>query len=182
MNRKPLQFVLLAGLEVSPRSGYELTQWLARLGGHFWSAEHSSIYPALAQLEKDGLIQHKEAPGQKGQTRKIYALTPAGRNELTAWVDTPSLEPEIRDEQMVKILCFDLLPKESRKAHLERIRQMHILRLEQYQELLRNHIAGTIAVERQEYSGRLGPQLTLRRGILAAQAYIDWCDEALQIV
>jgi DNA-binding PadR family transcriptional regulator len=47
----PLHYVLLAGIEAAPSSGYDLTLWLANLGQHFWAAEHSSIYPALQQLQ-----------------------------------------------------------------------------------------------------------------------------------
>jgi DNA-binding PadR family transcriptional regulator len=42
--------LLLARLMIEPQSGYDLTQWIARAAHHYWAADHSSIYPALAKL------------------------------------------------------------------------------------------------------------------------------------
>src|ERR1700756_3210155 len=90
MKMNSLHYVLLAGIDAAPSSGYDLTLWLANLGRHFWAAEHSSIYPALQQLETAGFVTHREQLGKKGQTRKIYRLTKSGREKLKKWVDEPS--------------------------------------------------------------------------------------------
>ena len=176
MKLNSLHYVLLAGIDATPSSGYDLKLWLANLGRHFWAAEHSSIYPALQQLQAAGYIAHRERLGQKGQTRKIYKLTVKGRKELKRWVDEPSDDAQIRDEQMVKVLCFDLLPRERVIAHLQRIKEHHAAKLFYYQDLFQRHR------ENPPKETRLGPFLTLKRGILAAKAYVQWCDEALLIV
>jgi PadR family transcriptional regulator AphA len=176
MKMNPLHYVLLAGIDAAPSSGYDLTLWLANLGQHFWAAEHSSIYPALQQLETAGLVTHREQPGKKGQTRKIYRLSTSGREKLRKWVDEPSADVQIRDEQMVKVLCFDLLSRERITAHLQRIREHHAAKLFYYEDSLQRHR------ENRAKQGRLGPLLTLHRGILAARAYVQWCDEALLLV
>ena len=172
-----LHYVLMAGIDATPSSGYDLTQWLANLGKHFWAAEHSSVYPALRQLEAAGLLTHREKRGQKGQTRKIYRLSPKGRKELKRWVDEPSLDAHVRDEQMVKVLSFDLLPTSRMIEHLQRIKQHHAAKLLYYEGVLLLHHEGRVG-----RSPRLGPYLTLRRGIHAARAYVQWCDEAISIV
>ncbi len=182
MKMNALHYVLLAGIDAEPRSGYSLTQWLARVGQHFWAAEHSSIYPALQFLEAQGLVVHKEEPGQKGKLRKVYRLSASGRRKLKQWIDEPSGEPQIRDEQMVKALCFDLLPRPRILEHLRRIRTQHAERLAYYQELLAQHSRGEGPREQKAYASRLGPQLTLRRGIIAARGYVEWCDEAIGII
>jgi hypothetical protein len=97
-------------------------------------------------------------------------------------VDEPSGEAQIRDEQMVKALCFDLLPRESIFAHLERIRQHHAWKLAEHEELLARHEAGSEEGPRHGYRFRLGPHLTLRRGMIAARGYVEWCDEALALM
>ncbi len=38
-------------------TGYELSQFLASSTGWLWSATHSQIYPALAKLREQGLIE-----------------------------------------------------------------------------------------------------------------------------
>jgi PadR family transcriptional regulator, regulatory protein AphA len=176
MKMNSLQFVLLAGIDATPSSGYDLKLWLANLGRHFWSAEHSSIYPALQQLQAVGFIAHREQLGQKGKTRKIYKLTVKGRKELKKWVDEPSDDAQIRDEQMVKVLCFDLLPRDRVIAHLQRIREHQAAKLYYYEDILQRHR------ENPPKETRLGPLLTLNRGILAARTYVQWCDEAILLV
>ena len=176
MKINSLHYVLLAGIDAAPSSGYDLTLWLANLGQHFWAAEHSSIYPALQQLETAGLVTHREQLGKKGQTRKIYRLTKSGREKLKKWVDEPSADAQVRDEQMVKVLCFDLLSRERMTKHLQRIREHHAAKLFYYEDSLKRHR------EHRPKQARLGPLFTLHRGILAARAYVQWCDEALLLV
>jgi PadR family transcriptional regulator, regulatory protein AphA len=176
MKMNSLHYVLLAGIDAAPSSGYDLKLWLANLGRHFWAAEHSSIYPALQQLQAAGLLTHREQLGKKGQTRKIYQLSAKGRRELKKWVDEPSDDAQIRDEQMVKVLCFDLLPRKRVIEHLQRIREHHAAKLFYYEDLLQQHS------ENPPKEIKLGPLLTLRRGILAAKTYVQWCDEALLFV
>ena len=176
MKMNSLHYVLLAGIDAAPSSGYDLTLWLANLGQHFWAAEHSSIYPALQQLETAGLVTHREQLGKKGQTRKIYRLSTSGREKLKKWVDEPSANAQVRDEQMVKVLCFDLLSRERITEHLQRIREHHAAKLFYYEDSLQRHR------ENRSKQVRLGPLLTLHRGILAARAYVQWCDEALLLV
>ena len=130
----PLHYVLLAGIDAAPSSGYDLTLWLANLGQHFWAAEHSSIYPALRQLQTAGFVMHREQLGEKGQTRKIYRLTTSGRQKLKKWVDESSADAQVRDEQMVKVLCFDLLSRERITEHLQRIREYHAAKLFYYED------------------------------------------------
>ena len=176
MKMKSLHYVLLAGIDTTPSSGYDLKLWLANLGRHFWAAEHNSIYPALQQLHVAGFITYREQLGQKGQIRKVYRLSAKGRKELKKWVDEPSDDAQIRDEQMVKVLCFDLLPRERVIAHLQRIRERHAAKLSYYEDLLQLHR------ENPPKEIKLGPLLTLNRGILAAKTYVQWCDEALLLV
>ncbi len=102
-----LLYLLLARLTLEPQSGYDLTQWIARAAHHYWAADHSSIYPALAKLQRQGYVTFETQPSERGPKRKVYSITDAGRQVLLDWVSLPPAEPEIRDEQMVKALCYD---------------------------------------------------------------------------
>jgi DNA-binding PadR family transcriptional regulator len=182
MKLNSLHYVLLAGIDQEPRSGYDLTQWLAKLGQHYWAAEHSSIYPALQSLEAAGLLLSSEESGLRGRPRKFYRLSSDGREQLKCWVNEPSGLPETRDEQLVKVLCFDLLSRDEILGHLERIRAQHAAKLVYYEGVMRSRAAVPAATGANNTPERFGPALTLRRGILAAQSYVDWCDEALAFV
>jgi DNA-binding PadR family transcriptional regulator len=182
MRLNSLHYVLLAGIEQEPRSGYDLTQWLAKLGQHYWAAEHSSIYPALQSMEAAGLLLSSEEAGLRGRPRKVYRLSSRGRKQLRVWVNKPSGLPETRDEQLVKVLCFDLLSRDEIVVHLERIRNQHASKLIYYESVLQALKAASAAGDAIVSPKRFGPALVLRRGILAAQSYVDWCDEALAFV
>ena len=57
-----------------PLNGYQLIQSLQERSEGRWSPSPGSVYPALSQLEDEGLIRIEEQDG-----RKLFALTDAGR-------------------------------------------------------------------------------------------------------
>jgi DNA-binding PadR family transcriptional regulator len=65
-------------LEEEPRNGYQLMEEIERRSDGAWRPSPGSVYPALAQLEDEGLIQAEESAG-----RRSFQLTDEGR----AYVD-----------------------------------------------------------------------------------------------
>src|SRR5262249_39103013 len=61
-------------LAEEPRNGYQLMQEIERRSGGVWRPSPGSVYPALAQLEDEGLVRVDEREG-----RRTYVLTDAGR-------------------------------------------------------------------------------------------------------
>ena len=61
-------------LAEGPLNGYQIMQEIERRSNGVWRPSPGSIYPALAQLEDEGLIRTEEL----GE-RRAYALTDAGR-------------------------------------------------------------------------------------------------------
>ena len=61
-------------LEEQPRNGYQLMQEIEERSGGVWRPSPGSIYPALAQLEDEGLVRSDEGAG-----RRAFALTDEGR-------------------------------------------------------------------------------------------------------
>ncbi len=60
-----------------PRNGYQIMQEVQERSEGVWSPSPGSVYPALAQLEDEGLIRTGESEG-----RKLFAITDAGRKLL----------------------------------------------------------------------------------------------------
>ena len=179
--RKTLDYVILAGLLRKPRSGWDLSRWMEGETSHFFSIGHSSVYPALSRLEEAGLAEHQSVASDQGPKRKVYSITEVGREALLSWAQEPAAEREVRDEQLVKALCYGFLPEE---RVLERLRQekvSHERKLEMYEEFERRLEAqlkeGVISKE-----AYLGTLLTLRRGIGAERSYAEWCDEAAEMI
>jgi DNA-binding PadR family transcriptional regulator len=61
-------------LAEEPRNGYQIMQEIEERSDGVWRPSPGSVYPALAQLEDEGLITSGETDG-----RKHYELTDAGR-------------------------------------------------------------------------------------------------------
>jgi DNA-binding PadR family transcriptional regulator len=56
-------------------------QELEQRSGGMWRPSPGSVYPALSQLEDEGLIRSAEAEGDGG---RVYELTDAGREQVAA--------------------------------------------------------------------------------------------------
>lgn len=76
-----LDLLVLAVLARRPAHGYAVLEALRlRSGGHFDLPE-GSLYPALYRLETAGYLTSSERV-VAGRTRRVYAITPAGRAAL----------------------------------------------------------------------------------------------------
>jgi PadR family transcriptional regulator PadR len=62
--------------------GYELVEALERESAGVLAMGQSTLYPLLYNLEAKGLISSR-TEDEDGRTRRYYALTKAGRKELT---------------------------------------------------------------------------------------------------
>lgn len=88
-----LRLYLLRLLAERPMHGYEIIQALTEQSGGTYSPSAGTIYPRLGKLEEEGLVT-KEADGRK----TVYAITSAGRAELTARGDEiGGIEEEFSD-------------------------------------------------------------------------------------
>ena len=78
--RAVLPTLLLTQLENGPAHGYAIAKALA--AGGFDPPKGAALYPALAKLEASGAVSTTWEEGQGGPGRKVYELTPAGREQL----------------------------------------------------------------------------------------------------
>jgi DNA-binding PadR family transcriptional regulator len=76
--RGDIRSAALLLLAEEPRNGYGLMQEIEERSGGVWRPSPGSVYPALAQLEDEGLIRQTEAGG-----RRAYELTDEGRTYVT---------------------------------------------------------------------------------------------------
>ena len=77
--RGDVRAALLALLAEEPRNGYQLMQEIERRSDGVWRPSPGSVYPALQQLEDEGLVRSEETDG-----RKLFHLTDAGREAAEA--------------------------------------------------------------------------------------------------
>ena len=72
--RGDIRTAALLLLAEEPRNGYQIMQEVEERSDGVWRPSPGSVYPALAQLEDEGLIRSDELEG-----RKLFQLTDAGR-------------------------------------------------------------------------------------------------------
>ena len=70
---------LLLLLAEEPRNGYGLMQEIEQRSDGLWRPSPGSVYPALSQLEDEGLVRGDAAESGGGT---VYSLTDAGRSEV----------------------------------------------------------------------------------------------------
>jgi DNA-binding PadR family transcriptional regulator len=68
---------VLALLVEEPRNGYQIIQEIAERSHGIWRPSPGSVYPALQQLEDEGLVRAREEGG-----RRTYHLTADGRAHI----------------------------------------------------------------------------------------------------
>ncbi|WP_238017282.1 PadR family transcriptional regulator [Dactylosporangium sp. AC04546] len=83
-----MQDVVLAMLAKEPAHGYELRSRLRDALGPLGDGMNAGqIYVTLARLAKAGLVTSQHDDGLPDRPdRRVYALTPAGQERVTAWL------------------------------------------------------------------------------------------------
>ncbi|HZD59666.1 MAG TPA: PadR family transcriptional regulator, partial [Anaerolineae bacterium] len=101
-----IKYGILAILARRPFYGYELKQEIETELGANWSVNYGQIYTTLDRLERNsfvilsGTVAVSDAPD-----RKLYTITPAGRDELNKWFLSPLTKIEnLRDEFYAKVI------------------------------------------------------------------------------
>jgi DNA-binding PadR family transcriptional regulator len=72
--RGDIRTAALLLLAEEPRNGYQIMQEVQERSAEVWRPSPGSVYPALQQLEDEGLIRSQEIDG-----RKLFAITDAGQ-------------------------------------------------------------------------------------------------------
>jgi DNA-binding PadR family transcriptional regulator len=99
---------LLALLSEGPKYGLRLQNEFESRTGEVWPLNVGQVYTTLQRLERDGLVA-SEGDGER--SRKRYAITTAGSEELAGWLRTPpELVPPPRDELVIKVLVALQIP------------------------------------------------------------------------
>jgi PadR family transcriptional regulator, regulatory protein PadR len=85
LRRGALAFCVLAVLRDGERYGFELVRLLGETDGLLTS--EGTIYPLLARLRRQGLVETTWQESTSGPPRRYYRLTRAGRRTLTESVE-----------------------------------------------------------------------------------------------
>jgi DNA-binding PadR family transcriptional regulator len=158
-----VRYGLLALLEEQPMHGYQLRQAFETSTGATWPLNIGQVYTTLARLERDGLVAEVDTVGEENQ--RVFAISPAGRDELRAWFATPARhESPRRDELAIKLAMAVRTPEVDVLAVIQSQRNATVHALQEYTRV------------REHAGDDLSWLLVADSLIFAAEAEIRWLD------
>ncbi len=195
-------YAILGLLCWKPMSGYDIKKMVDVGLRYFWSESYGQIFPALNRLVDDGMATKELDPTSGGRRRQVYSVTPAGRRTFETRLRQPTGPPRLRDEMKLKFFLT------SRSEASEGIRLLeeygvqqreHLAMLKESEVILAAALLESGMPEELldlqktlGWSDSIGPDdqshellifyLTLRSGILVAEARVTWVDEVLPIL
>ena len=196
--RNRTRYALLGLLSWRAMSGYEIKR-LVEVGlSHFWQESYGQLYPTLSRMEGEGAVRKREAREGRKRDRFEYAVTAKGLRELRGWLGEETGLAGVKNELLLKVFVSGGgVGGESQKEAagrtvemIEGYRQREAERLEGYRAsegVLRAVVeGGEVPDALRELGGDergrlIGFLVTLRAGVLACEARVRWCDEAVEM-
>lgn len=168
-------YALLGMLSLGPQSGYEIKKWMEQSLAHFWQEGYGQIYPNLKRLVQNGLATVHTEKQEGKPDKKIYTITTNGRSQLQDWLKSPIQKlPQEKHEILLKLFFGRMVDMEANLAHV----RLHQERMSDLLQMYRNIEA---ILKGEHHSPDVAYQLiTVRSGILTAEAVLEWCDETIK--
>ena len=168
------EHVLLGMISSQPASGYDLKRKFATSPMGVYQPSSGALYPALARLERRGLL-HSAAlrPAAGGRPRRVYQLTPDGRQAHLGWLREP-VRPETAAQDLgMHLLRFvmmaDVLPADEVLGFLASLRAA----LASFVAGLEQASAGPDVV------ASVAARLAVEHGLAVYRASLAWTEQAI---
>lgn len=114
-----IDLILLASLLNGPAYGYALKKTAGMIfgSGHL---HNNVVYPTLNRFVRNGWVEQSTVEGERGQQRKQYRLTPAGRKHMVEQLGIFG-EREAADDGafLLRLALFDMLSALNREDIIE---------------------------------------------------------------
>jgi DNA-binding PadR family transcriptional regulator len=165
---------VLGALSVQSMTGYAVREAIRDVLGHFWNESFGQIYPTLAQLQRDGLVQRSQ--GERSGS-SVYAITGAGRDRLTELLRQPDQPAPARSGLMLRLFFGKALGVEACRELIRQARVTAEQQLETFRALRDELAADATNTEHHPYW-----LLTISAGEHTARAALAWADESLEVL
>ncbi|MDM3975316.1 PadR family transcriptional regulator [Mycobacterium marseillense] len=177
-----LRDAVLAALLEGESSGYDLAKVFDASVANFWPATPQQLYRELNRLAALGLIRARVVQQERRPNKRMFSLTEAGREairQFTAKAPKPSV---IRDELLVKVQAADARDMRAVRELIVGRLQWARAKSQRYERLRARLLDGRSEEKYLAQAERIGPYLTLIRGISFEEANIRWAEHALAII
>lgn len=169
------RLVLLGLLDHGPATGYDLRRLIDVRLSAFWKAGFAQIYPALAGLEGEGLVTASVERSAKGQPKKVFEITEAGRRALESTLREYAPRLELRADFLLKVFFGARAPREQVLSLLRELGAHHRGALRHFALYEQQLEAPAAAGEREDHRFYLQ---ALRLGQKLSLAMAEWAESA----
>jgi DNA-binding PadR family transcriptional regulator len=177
-----LRHAVLAALLEGEASGYQLSKRFDVSVANFWAATPQQLYRELERLDADGLVRSRLVEQRRRPNKRVFNLTRAGRDELSDFTAQPARPTAWRDDLAVKLQAVDVGDMDAVRAAVRERLDHARAKLDRYDRLRDDLLAGRTDDEFLEAAERIGPYLTLMGGRMYEQQNIRWCETVLGVL
>jgi DNA-binding PadR family transcriptional regulator len=179
-----LDHAILGFLNYCPLSGYDLKKVFDISIRHFWAADQSQIYRTLSRLTEKEWTSVDIVEQENRPDRKVYSITPAGREELLRWLNSPMPMESPHSAPLVKVFFAGLQDDENILEYFRAGRQMVQNVLQVYASIpddLYNRVAKEVpGIQSISPRDRFYWLLTLESGIESMRSTLRWMDSVIE--
>lgn len=176
-----LRNAVMAALLEGEASGYDLAKAFDATVANFWMSTPQQLYRELERMEAEGLVTARVVEQERRPNKRLFSLTEAGRKAVRAYTAEPLGKPAvIRDELLVKVQCLDAGDMEAVRTAIAERMEWATAKLARYERLRQRLLDGRSEDAYFAEAERIGPYLTLLRGMSFERENLQWGDMALR--
>ena len=177
-----LRDAVLAALLEGEASGYDLAKNFDASVANFWMAAPQQLYRELDRLAGQGLIRARVVHQERRPDKRMFSLTEAGYEAIRQFTARRPKRSAIRDDLAVKVLALDAGDAQAVRDFMVERLDWAQAKLQRYQRMRAHMLDGRGEEEYLAEAERVGPYLTLLRGISFEEENIRWAEHALTII
>jgi DNA-binding PadR family transcriptional regulator len=173
---RKIDLVILGLLFHEDLTGYDIKKRIDGAISFFWKGSFGSIYPALADMEKSGLVEKCRAKTEGRREKILYHITGKGIDTLKEWLNTEQATNDLKYESLLKLFFGGV---EGKKVTLRNISH--------FEEQVKRDLA-VLRVYRENLEKVLDQKehvyyyLTVTFGIETYEAYLKWCRKTKKVL
>ncbi|MFF0013964.1 PadR family transcriptional regulator [Streptomyces sp. NPDC005374] len=176
-----LRNAVMAALLKGEASGYDLAKAFDATVANFWMSTPQQLYRELERMEAEGLVTARVVEQKRRPNKRLFSLTEAGQKAVHAYTAEPLGKPAVvRDELLVKVQCVDVGDMEAVRTAIAERMEWATAKLAGYERLRQRLLDGRSEEAYFAEAERIGPYLTLLRGMSFERENLQWGDMALR--
>lgn len=173
---RKIDVVILGLLAHEDLTGYDIKKQIDGAISFFWKGSFGSIYPALGEMEKQGLVKRKKSDKSSGREKIVYHITKDGKETLKAWLNDEKAINDLKYETLLKMYFGGIQDRSVTIRNIEIFEQQ----VKENLEVLKFYKGNLEKVLDNE--DHVHYYLTVLFGIETYEAYLKWCNKAKKIM